>query len=357
MKPKKIAVLYAGARNWGGIETYIVQLFGNIDPKKIELTLVSIGSWELDEKLKSKGHRVIVVPGKWYELSKIVSLARIYKKEGFTLIVSQGMVADFFARLSSAISGVPNLITIHSDYKFDYRGYKRSLYPFFFKLFKGFTARYITVSNFLKREAIILGVPKEKITVVYNGVEEVSVKSKKPGKEVVFGSLGRLHYKKGYHLLVEAAAQLDAKYKIFIWGEGEERAYLEELIKKHDLSEKVFLKGFSNDIAGDLEKVDAYIQPSLEEGFGITVAEAMYAAKPIIVTPAGSLPELITDGKTGIIVKDFNPKNIAEAMGALIEDKALAGELGSKARQEALNRFGIKTWITEIEKVYLESAK
>jgi glycosyltransferase involved in cell wall biosynthesis len=355
---KKIAIVYQGAKYYGGIESYIEQLFLNIDRKNIELTLISLGEWELTKRLQTKKFKVIVVPINWYQLYKSRELTKLYLENEFDLIVSQGMVSNFYARLSASKAGIPNLVTIHSDYKYDFHGVKKSIFAWSFRLLEAKTKKYIVVSKYLSNETQELGASIDKIRIVYNGVKELPSKPKKRSKELIIGSLGRLHYKKGYHNLIQAAGLLaDEKFKVYIWGEGEEKIHLDALIKQNHLVGKVILKGFAKDVTKALAETDIYIQPSLEEGFGITVAEAMYAEKPIIVSPAGSLPELITDGKTGLIAKGTNPAAIAAAIKTLLDNKELDRKLGKEARAEALKRFSLDKWVKETEKVYLETSK
>ncbi len=355
--PKKIAIFYAGAANWGGVETYIKQMFETIDPKKLELTLVSMGKWQLTEVLASSGYNVVELNTKWYQLFSINMIAKQLLDHRFELVTSQGLVANFFSRLAAKKAKIPHLITIHSDYKFDYKGVKRLLFWATFVSLRRLTQEYVVVSEFLERETIKLGVKPSHITVIYNGVKEIPLLTKSVDLPLVFGSLGRLHYKKGYHGLIEAASLLrEDEFKVYIWGEGDERDELEALIKRYHLEEKVFLKGFTTDVAKALSEVDIYIQPSLEEGFGITVAEAMYAGKPIIITPAGSLPELIKDGETGLISKGMSPASIAAVMDLAINSHENLAVYGINAREDAIRRFSIKSWIKQIEDVYSKAA-
>jgi len=354
---KKVAIFYAGAKNWGGVETYIEQLFENVDKKKLELILVSFGKWELGERLQKGGFGVITLSSSWYNPVILWQLVSLVKGKNFNLIASQGMVANFFGGIVSLVSRVPSLVTVHSDYKYDYHGYKKYLYATTFWLTKAFTKRYITVSKFLKNEIMKFGIPDEKIIVVYNGVVDVGEQAKLPEGQIIIGSMARLHHKKGYQMLIEAVSKLtDLDWKLYIWGEGAERPKLERLIDELNLKDRVYLPGFTKDVPGSMAQVDIYIQPSLEEGFGITVAEAMYSAKPIIVTPAGSLPELITDGKTGLITPDVSNEAIAIELREAIENIGQLRSLGEAARVAALQRFGIDTWIRNIAKVYADAA-
>ncbi len=358
MNPKKIAIFYAGAKHWGGIETYLEMYFANADKGLVDLTLVSLGEWELGSRVAGLGFNVIVVSKHWSNQTISFSLSKILKEGRFALITSQGLVANYYARLSSLISGVPNLVTIHSDYKFDYSGVDRFLFWLTFGLLKGLTSKYVVVSQFLRRETLALGVPREKIEVVYNGVIDVGIQSKKRGRTLIIGSLGRLHHKKGYHILVEAVSKLsDLDFELIIWGEGEERASLEKMITDFGLKDRVKLPGFTNNVAESLNNVDLYIQPSLEEGFGITVAEAMYAVKPIIVTPAGSLPELIADGKTGLVTANVSAEAIAIELRDALENLDKLESYGNAARKDAVKRFSVDSWISQLTRVYLGASK
>lgn len=355
---KKVAFIYQGAKYYGGIETYLEQLFLGFDTEKIEPILISLNSWELGTRLKNHGFSVIEMPSRWYNPFQILTLLKEMKKNGISLIVSQGMVSNFYGRLVSLFLGIPNIVTIHSDYKFDFRGYKKYLFWLSFVILNPITKKFIVVSKFLQDEARKLLIPEEKIEVIYNGLLDTGIQSKPIGEEIVVGSLGRLHHKKGYHNLIKAVHLLgDLHIVVKIWGEGDEREALEGLIKKYKLEKKVFLMGFTKDIKSALREIDIYIQPSLEEGFGLTVAEAMLAEKLVIVTPAGSLPELITDGETGFIAGGFGAEDLSVILRDSVCQKEKLGTIGKNAREEALKRFGISLWVKKITSAYLGVAK
>jgi glycosyltransferase involved in cell wall biosynthesis len=355
---KKVAVFYAGARYWGGVETYLQNIFELTDSTKIKLILISLGDSELSKRLQKAGFSVVLVDFFWPNPLSFLGLIKKLREVEPDLLVGQGMVASFFMRLSTLILRIPNLITVHSDYKYDYSGFKKYLFVITFWFTRGLTGQYIAVSSFLKKETIKLGVTEEKIEVIYNGVADVAKQGRPNEGQVVIGSIARLHPKKGYHLLIEAAAEIrDLDWQMIIWGEGDERDRLQNMINKLNLQDRISLPGFTNNMADSLSKVDIYIQPSLEEGFGITVAEAMYASKLVVVTPAGSLPELITDGNTGLITKSITSEAIAIKLREAINDISRLQTLGKEARVQALKRFSLNTWINKIEKSYIEAAK
>jgi len=363
VKIKKVLIIYSGARVWGGIETYLESLFKYYDKKKLEFVLVSLGEWELTEKLKSQNHKVECLLGKRIRLQTVSEIIEIAGKEQADLIVSQGVVANAYARLSAKKCSLPHLATIHSDINYDYPDQaKRILYKISDKQLRKVTKRYITVSKYLKVELMQSGVPGDKISVIYNGVDAESFRANskklKANSPIIIGSVGRFHYTKGYHNLIEAFTYLeDLPISLVLYGDGDEKNQLEELAKQLGLSDKVSFPGYTQDITEALEKIDIYIQPSLMEGFGLTVIEAMLAEKPVIVTPVGSLPELVTDGKTGLITGDTKPESIAVAIKTLFENKELAREVAKAGIVDVRKRFAVDKWIQSTEKIYLETAK
>jgi len=381
MTTKKVLIVYSGARVWGGIETYLESLFKYYDKKKLKLVLVSLGEWELTKKLLISNNKCLILDKSRLRLKTVSEIIELAGKEKADLIVSQGVVANAYARLAARKCSLPHLATVHSDINYDYPDQaKRILYKISDKQLRNVTKRYITVSKYLKVELMQSGIPADKISVIYNGVDEEAIKLKvnpdvsdgKPGsrskhrgskklennKITTVGSVGRFHYTKGYHNLIEAFAHLkDLPVNLVLYGDGEEKKQLEELTIQLGVSDKISFPGYTQDITEALEKIDIYIQPSLMEGFGLTVVEAMLAGKPVVVTPVGSLPELLTDGKTGLIAGDTKPESIAVAIKALLENKELAQKIALAGKIEAQKRFAIDRWIRDTEKVYMETAK
>ena len=95
----------------------------------------------------------------------------------------------------------------------------------------------------------------------------------------------------------------------------------------------------------------------MSEGFGLTVVEAMLAGRPVIVTPAGALKEIVNNGITGIISKSTEPKDLADSILKMLEDKELGKELSVCARNYAVREFDPEKWANKTIKAYLEVTK
>src|SRR5581483_7660591 len=103
--------------------------------------------------------------------------------------------------------------------------------------------------------------------------------------------------------------------------------------------------GFVHDIPGLMFRADIYVQSSAWEGFGLAVAEAMACALPVVVTDADSLPEIVTHGRTGLVVPKSSPEALATAMIELLNEPQRAVKLGAAAREEAVSRFAVERMV------------
>jgi glycosyltransferase involved in cell wall biosynthesis len=103
-----------------------------------------------------------------------------------------------------------------------------------------------------------------------------------------------------------------------------------------------------------LKECDIYVHPAYAEGFGISVAEAMMAGKPIIVSDAGALPEVIgKETEAGLIINPFDAKMWADTILSLIHDRELSKSLGDNAKIRAENEFTIEKYFNNYKNFYL----
>lgn len=352
---KKIAILYSGGKNFGGIESYLVNLFNSIDKKHFKIELLSLGEWELTDRLKKDGHKVKLFSGRRLNPGTISLVGRYLNDHKFGLLVSQGTVANAYGRAVALLYKIPNLVTVHSTQDGDYKNkFIRNTYKLIEKLTRFPTVKYIAVSKFLKHELVNSGLKSNQIKVIYNGLDYPKAKAR-PHKRLIIGSLGRLHPVKGYDLLISAfAAMPNKRLRLRIAGTGDELDNLKNLADQLGVGGRVEFVGFKTDVYEFLDGVDVYVQSSLSEGFGLAAVQAMSQSIPTVVTPAGSLIELISDGKTGYIAKDFKIKSIAEAMTRATSDYHGSKKIGENARDFVLENFETKKWIKETEKIYDE---
>jgi len=142
--------------------------------------------------------------------------------------------------------------------------------------------------------------------------------------------------------------------ELFILGDGPEYKNLSNLIKALKLEKHVMLMGNRNDVGDFLQQCNLFTHPSVAEGFGLVVSEAMLAGLPIIAAKAGALPELIIDGESGLLVDPLDAQAWAEAIIKLMNDATFAKQLGDNGKFRAKNMFSVEKFVANYEKFYKE---
>ena len=194
--------------------------------------------------------------------------------------------------------------------------------------------------------------------VIYNGIpDEFFVKeplNKKENEKIQMAYVGRLAKLKGVDVLIDAMKILcenDKELKLSIVGNGEEEENLKKQVEELKISDNIEFLGRKKDVLPILDSSDIFIYPSIcDEGFGISVIEAMSRGCIPITFEKGGLPEIITNRKNGILVKEVNSKELAKWIQYVI---SLDDNEKEKIRQEAIKRandFNLENTIKEIER-------
>jgi glycosyltransferase involved in cell wall biosynthesis len=166
--------------------------------------------------------------------------------------------------------------------------------------------------------------------------------------DLVIGHIGGLIPERNQATLIRAVDLLrrsNPRIKLVLVGDGPERARLEELVRTLHLDALVRFAGYRD--PGDLLGVmDLYVNPCVDEGFGIAVVEAMLAGLPVVIADAGSHPELIIDGECGFLYEPGNPEELAARLQWLIDHPVDARRMGARARLHAQRQFATDRFMT-----------
>lgn len=231
----------------------------------------------------------------------------------------------------------------------------------FLYIFSSFFAKTIAVSKAVKNQLINLGLKKNKVKVIYNGVDIQKFKSqmsnvKTKDKKIIIGTVARLCPEKGINYLILAFKKVVKKFpktELQIVGKGPERKNLEKLARELNLGGKVKFFGFQKDIVDFLNKIDIFaLVPIRRESFGIAAAEAEACGKPVVATNISGLSEVVKNNKTGFIVQAKNTNQISQALIELIQNENLRKKMGENARKRVENLFTLEKMINEFEKEF-----
>ncbi|TVY02158.1 glycosyltransferase family 4 protein [Cohnella terricola] len=163
------------------------------------------------------------------------------------------------------------------------------------------------------------------------------------GKKVILYA-GRIVQLKGLDVLIEALGKLKKKrdkWVCWIIGEGNRKTDLRIQAKLLGLQDDVVFMDKRDDIPSLLTQVDIFVQPSLIENQSLAVIEAQLAAKAIIASDAGGLPEMIKDGVTGLLVPVGNADKLYRGLERLLSDRLLRNKLGDNAKHWAMSHWSL----------------
>ncbi len=237
-------------------------------------------------------------------------------------------------------------------------GIKKQIVNQFYKKVDAF----VYISEYVRQtKELQFPILKEKNSkIILNGTElrEITKEAYPKLKHTALFSVSGLIDCKNIDIIVEAMNIIVNEMQnkdifFYVAGDGEERKNLEDKIKKYSLEEYVFLFGYQKNIGALLEECDIYLHPCYAEGFGIAVAEAMMAAKPIIAANDGALPELISvEENAGLLVESFDAKGWAKAIMDLVQNPKDAKELGLNAKVRAKREFSVEKFISNYKELY-----
>jgi len=192
--------------------------------------------------------------------------------------------------------------------------------------------------------------------VIYPGINGALFSEKhRPHKGFVIGTACRLEPIKGLSYLLEALAVLTREIddlRLEIAGDGSLRHFLEQECHGLGITGHVSFIGWREDLPNVMAGWDAFVLPSLDEGFPIAALEAMAAGLPVIASAVGGLPELVQDGETGWLVPAASPGELATRLRELICDERRRETMGNAGRQRALRDFSIPRMVGQTVAVY-----
>lgn len=244
-----------------------------------------------------------------------------------------------------------------------------SLYPlhFVFDCVKRLSDRVITVSDYVKRQFIDLGVGSKGLQTIYNGIPKDDVIMrvnyfrdvyKLSIDDVIIINIGLLSETKGFMNFLKAANLAISKNRNlkFFWIGGNLKCSLKkfnDFIIKYGLSKNIYFLGHRTDVRNLIECSDIQICSSLLETFSLTILEAMSAKKPVVSTDCGGPAELIIDGKTGYLVPIDNYFMLSDRILELSNDPNKRNSFGLNGYLIYKEKFTLKKFIKNFENLYL----
>jgi glycosyltransferase involved in cell wall biosynthesis len=300
-------------------------------------------------------------------------LIRLFRQEQPALVHTHTSKAGVLGRVAAWFARVP--IIVHTPHGHVFYGHFGPLRSWLFlqieRVLGAITDRLIALTEAERQDHLDRSVGKaDRFAVVPSGIDrerfgQARVQGKQqpewfgcPPDALVVGSVGWLTDIKGHKYLIEAIAKLKQDFPslhLVIIGSGDRH---DALLKQADLAglrDAVHLLGHRDDVEACLAGMDLFVLPSLNEGMGRALIEAMAAGLPVIASRVGGIPTVISHERTGLLVPSGDAAALADALRRLLDRPEWATQLGMAASHSVDSRYGSISMVHAIEAIFTEA--
>ncbi len=357
-----------GSLQTGGAEKMLLNFLKAADKEKFKHTILCLtSSGDMAGDIQGTGIDLVVRKVRFRNFPKdIHGLANWFRAEDVRIVHSHMFFASLWSRIAGLRAGVPILITTEHGKEPWKKWWQVKLDRFL----SGKTFRHIAVSEDVRDIRINRdGVSPDRIIMIPNGVPippknsdsgvrnriraEFGIEERAP----VVGTVGRMIEAKDYPLMLKAlglARQASPELHWLQVGDGPEREKVMNLAEEMGLSASVSFAGRRSDVGDLLEAMDIWVMSSIREGLPVALLEAMAAGKTIVGTNVGGIPDAVEHEVSALLVPPQNAEELAGSMVMVLNERSLAENLATAARDRAQRDFGIEAVTRRIEKIYLE---
>jgi glycosyltransferase involved in cell wall biosynthesis len=334
------------ARTWRGGQNQVLQTVLGMRSAGHRAALVAHPGGELRRRASEGLELIPMAPRSEMDLAAAFRLSRVLRQLKPEIIHAHDPHAVAVAALARSMGSGPQAPLVASrrvDFHIKRNAFSRWKYRQ--------VDRFVCASETIRLMLVGDGIPEDRTTTVHEGIDIERVEATPPldphvefwlphGAPVV-GNVAALVAHKGQRHLIAAAAMVvrevpDARF--IILGEGELRPALERQIHELGLDKHVVLAGFRPDVLSLHKGFDLLVLPSVTEGLGTSLLDAMACGKAIVATEAGGIPEVVAHDVTGLLVPPRDERTLAAAIVLLLKDPERRAAMG-RAGQDRVRRF------------------
>jgi len=363
---------------FGGTERQFVTLGLALDPSRFDLRFGCLRRWgHFLPDIEARQIPVREYPVRSFRDPRVLvaqlKLARDIRRERIQIVHTYNFYSNAFAIAPAKLAGARIVASIRDMGPYLSPAQRR------LQRWACRAADRIAVNASAIREWLVAdGYDSRKIVVIPNGLPPncfggasatASLRAElrlSPDAPLV-GMVSRVTRVKGIEDFLEAAGRVSASFpaaRFLIVGEGfttkgrtviSDTPYQRELAEvaaRCGIRDRVIFTGFRADVAEILPQLQVSVLPSLSEGLSNTLLESMAAGVPVVATRVGGTPEVVENGRTGLLVPPRDPAALADAIGRLLACPVLAGRLAEAARRDVADRFSVSRLVDTTSRLY-----
>jgi glycosyltransferase involved in cell wall biosynthesis len=354
-----------------GAETVVLSLMHEqramgLEPRLCSIGHLTVGEKAIETEASRRGFHVEKVRMRnGPNITGALRIIRFAVAEGMQVIHAHGYKADILLGfMPKRVRGVPMVATVHG-WTSTKPISRISLYEWLDRQSLKFLEVIILVSESMRPKLKVGGAQGQRIMVINNGLQAWQPNNLPSiddpeisdfcGEGFTIGSVGRLSPEKGYDVLIKALHALVSKgldVRLLLIGEGPDRGILETLIDDYSLNEHAFLPGYRENGRDYMSLFDVFVLPSFTEGMPLALLEAMGAGRAIIATSVGAVPDLLEDGRAGLLVEPGDSGALADAISSMYHERDLRDKLSAKAKAAAEIKYSSRKMAEQYQTAY-----
>jgi glycosyltransferase involved in cell wall biosynthesis len=351
----------------------MVEMTMGFDPRRVAVTsCVLRRPDELGHRLIAEGVPLRFFSAHRFSLLPLAGILTLVRERDIDVLHVTDFQASTLGRIAGLLAGKPVIVHVRTHHS----KYQNRPYPWYMErinhLLAPSTSLAIANSDSLREFAIQrMGFKPDQVVTVHNPVSSYTMKPVTPTDVErirsefqlehawpVIGAVTRFYPAKGIRYLVAAFPSVLRRFpdaRLVLVGDGPLGDELKEQVRNLGIADHVVFTGFRPDAEAFVQLFTVSAVPSLEEGIGNVAIESIAGGVPVVASREGGLPEVVVEGKSGLLVRSGNSEELATALLRVLEEPFLLDQLRQGCREETA-RFSIETYTARLEQLYRSAA-